>query len=78
MIRRMQWALLVAAGVIAGSMFGSNQRPQALAADADDPIVTQNAAILAQLKEVNAQLKEINGFLHNGTVKTIAVMNPGG
>jgi hypothetical protein len=77
MFRRLYWALLVVVGMMIGSMIGSYQRPQAMAADGNnDEVVAQNAAILAQLKDINAQLKDMNGFLHNGTVKTIAVMNP--
>jgi hypothetical protein len=77
MDRRLQWALLVTAGIVFGFVSSSYQRTNA---DPPAPVVVGSdapgAEALVQLKEINAQLKEINTMLHNGSAKVTLVINP--
>ncbi len=81
MHRRFGWVLLVALGIVLGSLSSPYQRinadPPKPASDSSDP---NDSEAVAQLRQINAQLREINTMLQTGTAKvTVAagIINPG-
>jgi hypothetical protein len=78
MSRRLEWVLMVAAGVAAGFAFGSYQPsnaeppPSAVASkDADDTIEQ-----LKEIKEIKAQVQDINTLLHSGKLRVVVAIYP--